>query len=327
MAFSDSIEEVGAFRWKKILHLLGTILWVAYSRILTGSRVLYYPPAGPKKNAFYRDVAILIATRWMFHKTVFHFYAAGVADLYGELPWWGKILYRAAYGRADSGLALFQEGLRDPEFLGCAKSVVIPCGCPDLPPADLGLEDPRTEPVVLFLAMLSDSKGVFVFLDACAELVRRGIALRPVLVGWAESAAFERELEARVEELNLKGILERHGKTVGEEKYAIYRRASVFCFPTFYPSEGSPVVLLEAMQFGLPIVATDWRGCSDIVVDGETGFLVPIKNTAAVAEKLETLLKDHRLLKKMGRAGRERYQRLFTVEAFRCLMEKVLASV
>lgn len=328
MAFSENIDEVGSFKWGKLLHLAAVILRIWWMRITSGAKILYYPPAGPKKNAFYRDAAVLILTRWLFRKTVFHFYAAGISDLYPELSPFLRKLYRLAYFKADLGIALFEDGLRDPAFLECGTKAVVPCGIPDEytpPPKPRNRSNPTH--TITFLAMLSESKGVFLFLDACAALIERGMTLQPVLVGWAESKEFEAKLKEKISELKLDGILERHGKTVGPEKHEIYHRTSVFCFPTFYPSEGSPVVLLEAMQFGLPIVASSWRGCVDTVDDGVTGYLVPPKDTQAVAEKLYTLLSDQALLESMSHAARTRYENLFTISAFCINMEDVLSRL
>lgn len=84
---------------------------------------------------------------------------------------------------------------------------------------------------------------------------------------------------------------------------------------------------VEAMIFGLPVVATNRRGLPDIVVDGETGFLVPPKDAKSIAERLERLISDLDLRRTMGSAGRRRYEENFTVEKFRSSMEEVLSAV
>ncbi len=328
MSFSKNIDEVGRFSFRKLWHVFDVILKTFVARIRTGASVLYYPPAGPKKNAFYRDTMILIATRWLFRKTVFHFYAAGISELYNKLSWWERWIYRKIYFGADLGIALFRDGLADPEFFECEKSVVAACGSPDLSPEELGLCAPRDHPlVVTFLAMLSEEKGVLLFLDACATLLKQGVELKPVLVGWSRSAEFENRLQQKIKDIGLTDALERHDRTVGSDKYAIYRRTSVFCFPTFYPSEGSPVVLLEAMQFGIPVLTTDWRGCSDCVVDAQTGYIVPPKNLTALVEKLGVLLEDADLRKRMSECARARYEEMFTVKVFQSRLEELLGAL
>jgi hypothetical protein len=65
MAFSDDIQEVGTFRWKKILHLVQVFFHTVIMRFRTGSQILYYPPASPNMVPFLRDCVLLIGTRWL----------------------------------------------------------------------------------------------------------------------------------------------------------------------------------------------------------------------------------------------------------------------
>jgi len=79
----------------------------------------------------------------------------------------------------------------------------------------------------------------------------------------------------------------------------------LFTLPSYYP-EGMPRSILEAMATGKPVVATNIRGCREEVIDGETGLLVPIKNTEALADAIIKILSNPELAKKMGQAGRKR---------------------
>jgi glycosyltransferase involved in cell wall biosynthesis len=80
-------------------------------------------------------------------------------------------------------------------------------------------------------------------------------------------------------------------------------------------------------MFSLPVVATNWRGLPDIVLDGETGFLGPPKDARSIAERLKILILDPDLRRTMGAAGRRRYEENFTVEKFRNSMEEALSAV
>src|SRR5215831_9253090 len=104
MGFSRSIDEVGSFSLRKVRMLFAVLVEMVRAR-WQGADVLYYPPAGPKRNAILRDMVLLGATRWMFRKTVFHFHAAGLYEFYPRLRWWEKPLFRLAYQRPD--LAIF----------------------------------------------------------------------------------------------------------------------------------------------------------------------------------------------------------------------------
>ena len=104
------------------------------------------------------------------------------------------------------------------------------------------------------------------------------------------------------------------GKKYGTYKAEVFSKADIFAFPTYNETFG--LVLVEAMQFSLPVVSTFEGGIPDVVEDGETGFLVPQNDAVALAEKLELLIKDPVLRKEMGEMGREKYEAEFTLAAF-----------
>jgi len=87
------------------------------------------------------------------------------------------------------------------------------------------------------------------------------------------------------------------------------RIMNIFVLPSY--REGFPRSIIEAMSAGLPVVATDIRGCREAVIHGETGLIVPSKNTAALATAVGRLLANPEEAAAMGRAGRERAVRLY----------------
>jgi glycosyltransferase involved in cell wall biosynthesis len=86
-------------------------------------------------------------------------------------------------------------------------------------------------------------------------------------------------------------------------------------------------VLLEAMQFQLPVVATRWRGIPSIVEDQVSGFLVPIKDSDALAEKLKLLILNPALRNQMGAAGRRKYCQDFTAQRHHQQMERMFMDL
>ena len=328
MAFSFDIQEVGTFRWKKIFHLVAVFFGIVEARFRTGAQVFYYPPASPNMVPFLRDCVLLIGTRWLFKKTVFHFHANGLADLYARLPWLLKKAFWLAYGKPTLSIAISDYGKRDGEFLKSQEFVIIPNGIPE--PKKLAVANfiaPNAMPEIFFCGMVSEEKGVGILLEACATLKRRGASFRCKIVGKAASEVEEKNFKDFVQNHQLEGTVEFTGPLYDDNKWKAYAGADVFCFPTHYSAESFGLVAVEAMMFGLPVVATDWRGLPDIVVDGETGFLVPPKDASAIAERLERLISDQDLRRKMGAAGRRRYEENFTVEKFRNSMESALVSV
>ena len=87
----------------------------------------------------------------------------------------------------------------------------------------------------------------------------------------------------------------------------------LFVLPSLY--EGMPNVVMEAMAVGKAVLATDVNGVRELVVDGETGVIVPSQNAESLAEAIVTLIDDPQRLKKLGQAGLNRVREHFTISA------------
>jgi glycosyltransferase involved in cell wall biosynthesis len=102
------------------------------------------------------------------------------------------------------------------------------------------------------------------------------------------------------------------GEGDGEDMPAVYAAFDVFCLPSY--REGVPRSAIEAMSTGLPVVASDIRGCREVVADGVTGLLIPDRAHAAIARAVARLLADPGLREAMGAAGRARAVERFDEE-------------
>jgi glycosyltransferase involved in cell wall biosynthesis len=168
--------------------------------------------------------------------------------------------------------------------LGAARVEVIPSGV-DLP-REVGAE--AMPPEVLFAGRLSPEKGVL-------ELVEAARGLNLVVAG-------DGPLRSRVPQAR--------GFVAHAALQRLYGRAAVVVCPS--RREGFGVACLEAMAHGRPVVATGVGGLRDLVVDGETGLVVPPRDPAALRGALERLLADPPLRRSLGAAGRRRAQERFS---------------
>jgi len=336
MAFSDSIGDVGRFRLGKIFHLLSVIVRIAYSRIVHRTSILYYPPAGPNRVPLYRDLAILLCTRWMFPRTVFHLHASGMADMYPRLPVGIRFLFRRALFHPDAVIRITRCHSADARLLQARHNYVVPNGIED-DYLEFGnssgsalVSEPAQQQAplqILFVGALRESKGVSILIEACGMLASRLVPLELSLVGEFHLKDFEEQIRRRIAELGLTQRVHFLGVLKGAAKGAAFARANVLCLPTHYESETFPTVLLEAMSFALPVVATRWRGIPDIVDPGTNGFLVDIRDASAIAQRLEELHVDPRLRHRLGQAGREKFLREFTAARHLERMERVFVEV
>lgn len=178
----------------------------------------------------------------------------------------------------------------------------------DLDTFSFAVEQPSGTPLVVLPSRLLVDKGVREFAAAARMLKGEGVAARFALVGDVDSgnpATLSREeIESWVRE----GTLEWWGWR--DDMADVIRQSAVVCLPSY--REGAPRALIEAAAVGRAAVATNVPGCRDVVQDGSTGFLVPVRDAALLAVALRTLIADPALRLRMGSAARAHAERNFS---------------
>jgi len=316
MAFSKEMNDMGKIQLFKIIHLFQLILKIYYFRIVKGVRVLYYPPSGPDKIAVYRDMFILITTRWLFKKTIFHFHAGGISQLWDKLHFLEKVAFRLAFFKPDISISLSNLLPPDAEFLQSKEKVVIPYGIEDFYDKSLRKEKDTKSIKILFIGVLRETKGEFVLLESSRIMSEKGLDFSVDFVGKFYTKKIKQQFFNFIDENNLNDKVKYLGVRTGIEKNEVLANADIFCFPSFFESETFGLVLVEAMQFYLPLIGTNWRGIPDNIIDGSNGFLVNIKDPVILADKIEKLILNDELRLKMGKMSRKLYEEKYTIEKF-----------
>jgi glycosyltransferase involved in cell wall biosynthesis len=173
--------------------------------------------------------------------------------------------------------------------------------------------DEGTPVVVLPTRMLWD-KGVAEFVEAARILKTEGVQARFVLVGDTYEANPATISKSKLAGWDSSGVVEWWGQR--NDMHEVFRQAHIVCLPSY--REGLPKVLIEAAACGRPIVTTDVPGCREVVIDGKNGYLVPVKNSGALAAKLKILINNPVLRKQMGIKGREFAIKEFAIDKIVC---------
>jgi glycosyltransferase involved in cell wall biosynthesis len=180
---------------------------------------------------------------------------------------------------------------------------------------------------VLFVGRLVERKGVSHLVDAITLLLP-GVDVRLVIVGDGPERA---RIEARIREKRLDGRVAVRGKVSDAELQAAYAAADAFVLPAVVDrrgdTEGLGVVLLEAMNHRVPVIASAIGGITDIVEDGVSGLLVPPGDAQALAAALERLARAPDLAGGLGDAGYRRLQERFSWDAITRRWAEVYAAV
>ena len=182
-------------------------------------------------------------------------------------------------------------------------------------------------PRLLFLSNLIESKGIYVLLEACRMLKEEGVAFHCDYVGGESKLISGEAFRSAIAERGLTDCVTYHGPQYGAAKDRFFREADIFVFPTFYDNECFPLVLVEAMQYGLPVISTMEGGIPDIVTDGVNGFVCPQRDVQALAEALRKLIAEPQMRVAMGQRGYELYRERMTLEVFEMRFTQALRSI
>ena len=164
---------------------------------------------------------------------------------------------------------------------------------------------------VLFVGRLVERKGVKHLIKAIA-LMPPELGARLVVIGDGPERMV---LEGGIRDSGLGARVDFRGRVSDEELRAAYATSDVLVLPSILDArgdtEGLGVVLLEAMSYAVPVVASDIGGITDIVEHNKSGLLVPPGDAAALAEALEQLARDASLARRLGSAGEQRVRSAF----------------
>lgn len=323
LSTSRSIDEIGKKSIKKYIRFFGAY-FITLWKLLTHRYSLCYLAITCHGAGFLKDAPFVLLCKLFGRKIVIHQHNKGMSKCVERAPY--KWLLPAVY-RGTTVILLSWYLYPDIEKVVKKEQVVI---CPNGIP-EIFTEEPhftRNNPVprLLFLSNLIESKGVYVLLDACKILKEKGYKFCCNFVG-GESKQITKEIfEKEVEKRGLGEAVIYQGPQYGREKEAYFESADIFVFPTYYNNECFPLVLLEAMQYKLPIVTTNEGGIPDVVQTGVNGIVCKRKDAVSLSAAIEELLTDKEKHTTLGNKGYERYKASYTLRCFENNITEILLS-
>ena len=307
------VECLGANHWSNILVVL---------RLARELR--RFQPAILQTFLFHANLAGRIAAQWAGISKVVC--GIRVAEKRSRVPLWldcwtsRLVTTNVCVSQAVADFSISHARLQ-PE-----KVVVIPNGVDvrrfaDARPANLqSLGIPAGSRTFLTVGRLDFQKGLPDLVEAAALVVPRFSEVHFLLVGEGPDRA---AIERLISEKGLAGRMHLAGWRPDIPELL----AAGFGLVLSSHWEGMPNVLLEAMAAGLPVVATQVEGTSELVIDGQTGVLVPAKTPPALADGIKRLLADPASAKALGAAGRDRVTAEFSWERMVAQYEKLYESL
>ncbi len=163
-------------------------------------------------------------------------------------------------------------------------------------------------PIAAQVSRMIWDKGAGVFVEAARLLRARGVPLRVILAGTPDPENMATIPEAQLRAWHDEGIVEWIGFC--DDVAKLWQNSHIAVLPSWY-GEGVPKSLLEAAAAGRPMIAVDGPGLREVVIDGETGLLVPPRAAEALADALQKLAEDSALRRRFGDAARRRAEESF----------------
>lgn len=268
-----------------------------------GRRVVHIHTA--VRGSWYRKAACVMVVKTIGRPVVLQFHSGGIdiQRFWSALDPVSRALIGAAFRRVDQVLTVSAAGAEViHRAIGIEGVRVIPNPAPGVPDDHTHPPEANGAPQILYLGGFANpAKGGRVLLDAVGHLPpQSGFEL--VLAGPGELSVGDQDL------LRARGDVRWAGWLEGDEKLRALRAADVVVLPSI--SEGLPIALLEAMAHGRPVVAARTGGIPELVTDGEEGVLVDAGDAAGLADALVALAADRGLRQRLGKAARERVERL-----------------
>ena len=170
-----------------------------------------------------------------------------------------------------------------------------------------------TPPLIVAVGRLIGKKGFTNLIHACRLLADNGRPFRCEIIG---EVPHEKELTRQVEDLGLQERVQLPGPKPQHEIAEHLAMGTVFVLPSLIDASGGmdnlPTVIMEAMATGLPVISTPIGGIPEMVVQNETGMLVPAGDSSALASAIERIIADLSLARRLGEAGH------FSMDGWRC---------
>lgn len=227
----------------------------------------------------------------------------------GDKKWWARAVLKSYLTRSDSLMANSTDTASRMAAVAGVQPKVIPYGTTvEIRERIDGRDD---VPVVLFTGRLIQRKGVEFLVEAVPYILKER-QVRVVITGDGDMRP---RVEERIKALGLESVVEMKGFVETQELADLYSTSDVYVLPAVYDDEGDTeglgVTTIEAILYGVPVVASGIGGIIDVVKDRETGLIVPEKDPVAIAGAVLELLADSELRDQLIAGGRAHVQEFF----------------
>ncbi len=272
-----------------------------------------------------RNLFVIALACFLRIPVVTHLHGGGFAVFYGGLSPLFKRAVKWMFKKSSRVIVLGKRWfdlLADQIGVAPEKIVIVPNGVPRPSLTKGGSEKRSGTPCnILFLGLLCAEKGVSDLLSALALPSVKNLPWKAVLAGNGSIAFYENEGL----QLGLSGRVDFPGWVGRSEAERLLSEADILVLPSYI--EGLPMVVLEALAYGLPVIATPVGSIPELLTDGQTALLVPPGNVQKLGEAIERLMTDAALRQKLSAQGRALFDKEADVRLAAMRIKAIYESV
>lgn len=324
--FSDSLSELQSFSAGKMFRLLRYLALVGWTCLRRRIDTVILTP-GFYRNTFLKDSLFIWLCAFLLRRRVVAWFHMDYSEFSSShAAGWFSRFFRTTLLRCRH-FVVCAESLRGtaPGFLPEAAVAVVPNGIPD-PAAGITAKPGSRERLrVLYVSNMNEEKGWKVLLQAARMLCAQRPDVEFVFHGAPSGGFTEDGIHAAFAEDSAGGRIRYAGFLDAATKAEAFRSSDIFCMPSF--TEAFPIAVIEAMAFGLPVVATRVGGIPDMLGSELSGGLVPARDGEAICRALRHFLDNRMALVEKGNIARRRYEAQFTESAFSSRWEAFMRTV
>ena len=271
---------------------------------------------------FLKDMPFVILCKLFRCKMIIHQHNRGMSECVSKMPyrWLLPIVYRKTQ------VVLLSDKLYEDvsSVVRRDQISIIPNGIPDINFSEYPAPH-NSITTFLFLSHLYRDKGIDILLKACKQLMVENLTFKLIIVG-GETPDYSRDtLLAEIEHVGISDYVTYLGALYGENKDEVWRQSDVFVFPTLKETFG--LVLCEALQRGIPCLASDEGGIPDIIIDGVNGYLFEKSNEEQLTTLMRRCIMNPEVYKSLRLGARSSYVEKYSAHVFENSVLNLIKSI
>lgn len=299
----------------KVIAALSGWTWVVVRLATLDSPLVHVHLSS--RASFWRKSVVCLLARLFRRPYLLHVHGSEFQQFYDECPPLARWIVRLVLAKAVLVVALSEAWRSTLQRMSPRARIEVLMNAVPLPPPDELRRRADREPTLLFLGEIARHKGVFELVHAFRAVTDACPRLQLVFAGTGAAMEEVRQLASQAE---FGGRIECTGWVESQRKRAELARATIFVLPSHV--EGMPMALLEAMSWGLPVIATAVGGVPEMITHEVNGLLVAPGDIAGLAAAISRLMSDAGLRVRLGNAARETIATRFSLNtAFERLLE------